>query len=302
MPEPVSKIKAHVKAAWEMTTVAFRQWWNDDAFRLASSLAFYTVFSLAPILLVSVGLASLIFNQEEAKHQVIQQIGMMTGNQGEIVARQVLNNLDEIGGSVRAIIVGIAALLLGSTAVFVNLQSALNTIWKVQPAPDAGMIKGFIRDRLRSFGIVLSVGFLLLVSMVFSALVSGIEQIASQQFEALSWIWQFSSFAISFVMATLLFAMVYKYLPDVKIRWRDVLVGAMITAGFFSIGKSLIGMYLGRRAIGSAYGAAGSFVVLLIWIYYSALICFLGAEFTQVYARNYGKRIQPEDHAVRTED
>ena len=295
----LAKVRFFLKRAWELTRLTFRQWWDDDAFRLASSLAFYTIFSLAPILLISVGLTSIIFSEQEAKNQVIKQIEMMTGGEGAVVARQVLNNLGEIGGSAKAIVFGIVAVLIGSTAVFVNLQSALNYIWKVKPAPERSMWKGFIRDRLRSFGIVLAVGFLLLVSMGFSAMLNGMQEFVTQRMDAFPWIWQFSNTVISFVITALLFAMIYKYLPDVRIVWQDVVIGALITAGLFSTGKFFIGLYLGRMAIGSTYGAAGSFVVLLIWIYYSALISFFGAEFTQVYARRYGTRIQPESHAVR---
>jgi membrane protein len=294
-----SKLKLGIRNGWEITCLALKQWWDDDSFQLASSLAFYTIFSLAPILLITVGFASFIFSEEEAKKQVVQQIELMTGGEGANVFRQVLDNLGEIGGSARAIIVGIITVLIGSTAVFANLQSALNHIWRVEPAPGSTVWKGFIRNRVRSFGIVLAVGFLLLVSMGFSALVSGMQQFVTQRMESFSWVWQFSDTVISFMVASLLFAMIYKYLPDVQIKWGDVLIGAVITAALFSIGKSLIGSYLGKTAFGSTYGAAGSFAVLLIWIYYSALISFLGAEFTQVYARRYGARIRPEAHAKR---
>jgi len=295
----LSKLFSGIKMGWELMPIALRQWWNDDAFRLASSLAFYTVFSLAPILLITVGLASIIFSEQEAKRLVIEQIELMAGSEGASVAGQVLANLSEIGRSARAVFVGITTVLIGSTAVFINLQSALNTIWRVKPAPAGSKWRGFIRARLRSFGIVLAVGFLLLVSMGFSALVSGMQEIMVQRANEFSWLWQLSNTVISFIISAALFAMIYKYLPDVRIGWSDVIIGAAITAGMFSVGKFLIGLYLGRTAIGSTYGAAGSFVVLLVWIYYSALICFLGAEITQVYARRYGSRIRPEPHAVR---
>lgn len=294
-----SKLKTGIKSGWELTWLTLQHWWEDDAFRLASSLAFYTIFSLAPILLITVSLASFIFSEQEAKKQVVQQIELMTGGEGANVVRQVLNNLGRIGGSTKAIVVGVITVLIGSTAVFVNLQSALDYIWKVKPSPERSKLKGFIRDRLRSFGIVLAVGFLLLVSMGFSALVSGMQAVISQRMGEFNGIWQFLNTVISFFLTSLLFAMIYKYLPDVRIRWKDVAIGAVITATLFSAGKYLIGLYLGRTAIGSTYGAAGSFVILLIWIYYSALISFLGAEFTQVYARRYGTRIRPEPHAVR---
>lgn len=294
-----SKLPSLLKSLWGLAAAASKEWWKDDAFRLASSLAFYTIFSLAPVLLISVGLASIVFSEEEAKRKVIQQLELMTGGEGAGVARQVLENLENIGGNIKAIIVGIVTVLIGSTAVFANLQSALNYIWKVKPAPEASMWKGVIRDRFRSFGIVLAVGFVLLVSMGFSALISGLQEEMARRAIEISWIWKYAYSALSFGLTAMLFAMIYKYLPDVQIEWRDVFVGAAITSALFSAGKYLIGLYLGRSAFGSTYGAAGSFVVLLIWIYYSALISFFGAEFTRVYAQRYGSRIKPETHAVR---
>jgi membrane protein len=298
LTSPVSTTTSFLAKVWELIAATFQEWWNDDAFRLASSLAFYTIFSLAPILLISVALAEIVFEEQEARRQVVQQIDTLLGSAGAEVVRQVLDKVPEMGGSLKAIVIGAAAVLIGSTAVFANLQSALNDVWKVEPAPDSKMVKGFIRVRLRSFGLVLTLGFLLLVSMLFNALVSGLQESASHWNADLSLFWQFVSNFTLFAITTLLFAMIYKYLPDVRIRWRDVLMGAAITSGLFSVGRHLIGLYLGRMAIGSAYGAAGSFVILLIWVYYSALISFFGAEFTQVYARKYGTRIRPEEHAV----
>jgi membrane protein len=297
---PSNKPSSGMQTIREKATLACRNWWGDNPFRLASSLAFYTVFSLAPILLITVGLASVIFSEEEAKRQVVRQVAMMTGSAGASVARQVLNNIGEIGKNPKAIFVGISALLVGSTAVFINLQAALNDIWKVKPSPERNRWKGLILDRIRSFGIVLAVGFLLLVSMVFSALITGMEEYLMTRAQGLSWVWKLSNTSISYIVTTLLFAMIYKYLPDVRIGWGAVMAGAAITAALFSVGKLVIGLYIGRTAIGSAYGAAGSFVVLLVWIYYSALICFLGAEITRVYVLASGTRIRPEPHAVRS--
>lgn len=277
----------------------FQEWWQDDPFRLASSVAFYTIFSLAPILTISVALASLVFSQEHARAQIEQQIEMLTGGEGAAVVRQALEGAARIGGNPAAIAGALIAILVGSTAVFVNLQSALNQIWDVTAAPGRSMWKGLIRDRLRSFGIVLAFGFLLMVSMVVSALISGAQQILAERVEGIAWLWRLMDSLVSFGILSLLFAAIYRYLPDVQIAWRDVFVGALITAALFTLGKYLIGLYLGQVAIGSTYGAAGSFVVFLIWIYYSILISFLGAEFTQVYSRQYGSRFQPQPHAVK---
>ncbi|PKN28938.1 MAG: hypothetical protein CVU64_10695 [Deltaproteobacteria bacterium HGW-Deltaproteobacteria-21] len=287
------------KTVWDLLRLTFKDWWNDDSFRLASSVAFYTIFSLAPILTISVGLAGLVFSQEHAREQIVLQIETLSGSQGASAVRQVLKGAADIGGNPLAIAGAVLAIVVGSTAVFASLQSALNDIWDVKAAPRRSMWKGLIRDRMRSFGIVLTVGFLLIVSMVVSALLTGAQELMSQRIEGIGWVWRLLESTISFGIVSLLFAAIYKYLPDVQISWGDVAVGALITAALFTMGKYMIGLYLGQVAIGSTYGAAGSFVVLLIWVYYSVLISFLGAEFTQVYARRYGSRIRPQPHAVR---
>ncbi|RJQ71916.1 MAG: YihY/virulence factor BrkB family protein [Desulfobacteraceae bacterium] len=291
-----------LKTLWKITSATFTAWWNDDVFRLAAAIAFYTIFSLAPTLLISVGIASLVFSEEHAKHQIIEEIEKLTGAEGGKVAEQVFNNMIDIRQSPKAILYGLLAVVIGSTAVFANLQAALNQIWHVQPKSDRSVLKDLLRVRLRSFCIVLAVGFLLLVSMVVSAVINGFQALLAERLEGVSWVWRLLNLSMSFAIITLLFAMIYKYLPDVKISWSDVMMGAVITSILFSIGKFLIGFYLGHVAFGSAYGAAGSFVVLLIWIYYSTLICFFGAEFTQVYASSIGVRIRPQDHAEKTQE
>lgn len=190
-------------------------------------------------------------------------------------------------------------LLIGASGVFAQLQQALNIVWNVQAKPNKG-IGEFIRKRLLSFGMVLVIGFLLLVSLILSAILSGIGKLEINLFSGLTPIWQLLNFAISFGFISLLFALIYKYLPDVKTRWKDVWVGATITALLFTLGKFLIGIYLGRGSLGSAYGAAGSLIIFLAWVFYSAQILLFGAEFTQVYARKYGRTIRPDSHAELT--
>lgn len=293
------KVRQAVKSISELFRDTSLEWWNDNTFRLAASLAFYTIFSLAPILLIAVGLVSLIFSHERASNEVVRQVQALAGFQGAAAARQVLGSVKHIGGNPLAILIGFATLFVGSTAVFAELQAALNLIWDVAANPSRSKIKGLIRDRLLSFAIVLAVGFLLLVSLLLSAAISALHNYLAGKMPEASNIWQMLNMATSFGLTALLFAMIYKYLPDVKVTWRDIWVGALVTALLFTGGKFLIGMYLGRMAGGNLYGAAGSFVVLLIWVYYSALICFFGAEFTQVYARRYGSKIQPQEHAIR---
>jgi len=288
-----------LKTTWTIIASTFKAWWEDDVFQYSASIAFYTIFSLAPILLISVSIAGLVFSEEQAKRQIVQEIENLTGTEGATVADQVFNNMADLRQSPRALIFGLFAIVIGSTAVFANLQAFLNRIWQVQPKSDRSAWKDVLRVRLRSFGIVIAVGFLLLVSMVIGALLNGMQTILSDRLGGIPIVWRILNLLISFGIATLLFAMIYRYLPDVRIAWADVLTGAVITSLLFSVGKFLIGFYLGKVAMGSAYGAAGSFVILLIWIYYSALICFFGAEFTHVYARTFGSRIRPEDHAER---
>ena len=291
--------RIQLRTVWELVRAAFSEWWEDNTFRLAASLAFYTIFSLAPILLIAVEIAAIVLSREQAQQQIVRQIEDLVGSEGGKAIQEVLRGAGRIGGNLKAVALGLAAILVGSTAVFAELQSALNQIWDVRADPRRNVIKGLLRTRLRSFALALAVGFLLLVSLALSALLTAVQEFLADQMPGLPWMWQVGNFLVSFVVVAVLFAMIYKYLPDVQITWRDVIIGAVVTAVLFSLGKWLIGLYLGRVAFASTYGAAGSFVVLLIWIYYSALISFLGAEFTQVYARRFGSRIRPEPHAIR---
>ena len=274
-------------------------WWNDNTFRLAASLAFYTVFSLAPIILIATAVAAMIVGEEVAHRTLINEIDGLVGESGARAVSDVLKSADATERSVLATLLGVAGLIIGSTAAFIELQAALNEIWDVRAAPvGSRMIRKLLVDRLVSFSLVVGVGFLLLVSLVISAILAGAEE-ALNIWLPMAWVWRAANIVVSFLVVTFIFMAIYKILPDVKITWRDVLVGAAVTALLFSVGKYLIGLYLGEMSVGSVYGAAGSFVVLLIWIYYSALICFFGAEFTQVYARRYGSQIHPNSQAVR---
>jgi membrane protein len=279
--------------------MTFIEWWNDNTFRFAASLAFYTIFSLAPVLLIATGVASLFLARDVANRRVLAEIQKLIGDQGVEGLRQVLRSSEGFGDSTLAIIVGVATFALGATAVFAELQAALNTIWDVQADPDRGFLLRLIAQRLRSFAIALGVGFLLLVSLIISAALSGLQSWLSEWGPGVPWVWQAANIVASMFVITLLFAMIYRYLPDVEIAWGDVWIGAAVTAALFTAGKYVIGVYLGQTAVASAFGAAGSFAVLLIWVYYSALISFLGAEFTQVYARRHGTGIRPLKHAER---
>ncbi len=286
-----------LREGWMLLKNTAIEWWNDNTFRLAASLAFYTIFSVAPVLLIAVGAASLFFARETAVNRVVEEIRRLVGEQGAGAIRQVLESSAGLGKGAWAITVGIVTLFLGASVVFAELQSALNQIWGVKSEVRRGLILDLVLDRLRSFSIALGVGFLLLVSLVLSAALSALQDYLTNWMPSLPWLWQAGNIVISFFVVAILFAMIYKFLPDVQIEWRDVWIGAVVTSFLFNGGKYLISIYLGHAAIGSAFGAAGSFAVLLVWIYYSALISFFGAEFTQVYARRHGRRIEPEEHA-----
>ncbi len=283
--------------AWALLKNSAVEWWNDNTFRLAASLAFYTIFSVAPVLLIAVGTASLFFAREQAVNSVVSELQRLVGPQGADAIRTVLESSAGIGKGAWAITIGVITLILGASVVFAELQSALNVIWDVKVEVRRGFVLDYVLDRLRSFSIAAGVGFLLLVSLVLSAALTALQDYMTSWMPSLPWVWQAANIGVSFLIVGLLFAMIYKFLPDVEIGWHDVWIGAFVTSFLFNGGKYLISLYLGHAAIGSAFGAAGSFAVLLVWIYYSALISFFGAEFTQVYARRHGRKIAPQRNA-----
>ena len=300
-PKPPATAASHGPVeAWHLLRITCREWWDDDPFRLAASLAFYTIFSIAPLLLIAVLAASFFFTQEVAARRIEDEMQNLIGNQGAQAVRQIIEASKGLGSSNWAIVVGIGTIIIGSTAVFGELQAALNKLWDVETKVRRGLVLRLIADRARSFALALGVGFLLLVSLVFSAVLNAVQAYLTGRLPGVPALWQAMNFISSLVIAALLFAMIYRFLPDVRLRWKDVGIGAAVTAILFSVGKSLIGLYLGRAAVAGVYGAAGSFVVLLFWIYYSSLIVFFGAEFTQVYARRHGSGIEPEEYAKRT--
>jgi membrane protein len=287
----------NVKSGFTLIKESFQEWQKDGALDLGAALAFYTIFSLAPLLLVALAVAGLLWDRGQIQGQLIAQIQGLMGPQGAQAVQTMLANAGQHGSGVLATVIGVVTILFGATGVFVQLQNALNRVWNVEAKPGLG-IWSFVKTRLISFGMVLGVGFLLLVSLVVSTAVSAVGKWATGLLPGSETLMQVLTFAVSFALITFLFALMYKYLPDVEIGWRDVWVGAVVTALLFTLGKFLIGLYLGKSSIASTYGAAGSLVVVLLWIYYSSQILFLGAEFTQVYATHYGAQIKPSKHAV----
>lgn len=265
------------------------QWFNANAQRLGASLAFYTIFSMAPLLVVVVGIAGMVFGREAAEGQIVWQIRDLVGEQGAEVAAAMLGRIDQPAAGALATAVGFVVLLFGASAVFAELRSSLNAVWGVPAPPGAGLVV-MVKDRFFSFAMVVAIGFLLLVSLVVNAALAAVGRVAATMLPMPEAALQAANTAVSLVAITGLFALLYKVVPDARIAWRDVLTGAFVTAALFSAGKLLIGLYLGKASIGSAYGAAGSVVVLLMWVYYSAQIFFLGAVFTRLYAERHGSR------------
>ena len=287
-----------LKKYWSMLKNTFSEWSEDKASRLAAALAYYTIFSMAPLLIIVVAVAGIFFQRSTVQQAMLSQIQSFIGPNGAKFLQGVMQNASFSGGSTLATIIGVVTLLIGATTVFAQLQESMNVIWEVQLKPNQGILH-MIQKRLLSFALVLVIGFLLVVFLVASAVIASLSTFFSGVLPGSGWIWQAVDFVISFGVITLLFGAIYKVLPDVKIGWEDVWVGAAVTALLFTIGKFLIGLYLGHSSVTSVYGAAGSLVVILIWVYYSAQILFLGAEFTQVFAKRYGKEIEPDDDAMQ---
>jgi membrane protein len=279
----------------------YGDWSEDKASRLAAALAYYTAFSIAPLLLISITVAGLVFGREAAQGQIFAQLNGLLGSDGASVIQTGIANSDKAGTGTLSAIIGIVTLIWSASSLFGQLQDALNTIWEVQPDPNAGLV-ATVKRRFLSMTMVLGIAFVLLVSLVLSAGLSAVGGLFGNILPGGNVIWQSLNFVLSFVIITGLFAAIYKVLPDATIDWGDVWIGAAATALLFTIGKLLIGLYLGHASVGSTFGAAGSLLVFLVWVCYSAQILFFGAELTQVYARRYGSRIVPSEGAVALTD
>jgi membrane protein len=275
----------------------FQEFGEDKVTRLAAALAYYTIFSLTPLLILSLAVAGVVFDRGVARAQLLSQVRGLMGETGAELIGGMLENASQPEAGGIAAIVSVVTLVIGASAVFGQLQDALNTIWGVMPRP--GLNIGYIiRQRVLSFTLVLGIGFLLLVSLIASTLISAAQSVVFGNPDEANLLIQLLNNVIAVAVIALMFAVLFKYLPDVNISWHDVWVGAIVTSVLFNVGKYLIGLYLGNSSAASVYGAAGSLVVLLLWIYYSGLILFFGAEFTQVYATRYGSHIEPTEAAI----
>ncbi len=292
---PIMKTN-YLQEAWFLTRDAVQAWIQDFAPSMGAALAYYTIFSLAPMLIIVIAIAGFFFGQTTAQGEIVMQLRDMVGDTGAAAVEGLLKSASEPGKGIVAATLGTLTLMIGATAVFGELQSALNRIWKVPAETKGGGLWKFLRTRLLSFGMVMGLGFMLLISLILSAALAALGQWWGNVLGGWTIVLQVLNLAVSFAVITGLFAMIYKFMPSAYIPWRDVWVGAVVTALLFTVGKFLIGLYLGKTNMASGFGAAGSLVVLLAWIYYSAQIFLLGAEFTWVYAQRHGSQVKSAEN------
>lgn len=289
------------KPVWQLLKTTAQSWSEDNATRLAAALAYYTVLSLAPLLMLAVSIAGLVFGDDAARGHISSQLSSLVGPEAGKGIETVLSHADKPAEGAWGSILGGLVLLFGASGVFGELQAAMNTVWKVEPKPGRG-VWGLLQHRFFSFTMVMGVAFLLLVSLVLSTVLSAVGAFFSEVLPGGELLWQILNAAISMAIISFLFALLFKVVPDIEVGWRDVWLGAVCTALLFTVGKFLLGLYLGRASVASPYGAAGSLIVLVIWVYYAAQILFLGSEFTRVYAQWRGARIVPSDGSVAKPD
>lgn len=290
-------MKKKVGELWTILKDSFNGFISDNAMRLSASLSYYTLFSLAPMLLIIISLGGIFFGREAVQGQVYGQINGLIGSDAAKQIQEIIKNAQTSGQSVWAAVVGVVTLLIGATGTFAEIQDAINVIWGLKPKPKNGITK-YLMTRFLSFSLIISLGFLLLVSLVVNAVLNTFSQKAELLFsDATIYIfWVINLFVVWAVIA-LLFTVIFKVLPDGKIKWKDAFAGAAFTSLLFMIGKYAIGLYLGNSSVGTTFGAAGSVVIILLWVYYSALILYFGAEFTKSYTNFYGRSIQPNAYS-----
>lgn len=290
-----------LKKIWKVLIATFSAFINDNGLKLSASLAYYTVFSIAPLLILVVSVVSLVFGHDAFSNKVYPELVSFVGSDAAKQIQDIIIKLSLSGKSGVAVIAGAVTLVIGATSMFLEIQDSLNIIWRVKAKPKRGWVK-MLQNRFLSFSLIISLGFLLLVSLILNLLVLAISNRLEHFLPGLTvWIFNGINVALAFVVISTLFAIIFKFLPDAEIKWSDVRSGAIFTAILFMIGKYLIGLYIEFTAQGSAYGAAGSIIVILVWIYYTATILYIGAEFTQVYAEASGSVIQPAEYAVHVQ-
>lgn len=279
-----------LKRFYDLARKSIAAWIDDYAPSMGAAISYYTIFSMAPLLIIVIAVAGFIWGREAVEGQLFGQLSALVGQDGAAGIQTLVASADKPAAGIVATAISVGVLVFGSTTVFAELQSALDRIWQVPEAQKKSGIWATIRSRLLSFGLILCLAFLLMVTLVISAAVSALGNWAHGLFPGWEFVLQAVNICVSLAITTLLFALIYKMMPQATIAWRDVWVGAGVTAGLFEIGKFLIGLYLGKSSITSSFAAAGSLVIVLIWVYYAAQVFLLGAEFTWVYANEHGSR------------
>jgi membrane protein len=289
------------KNNWKILKDTFAGFSDDKALKLSASLSYYTVFSLGPLLLLLISLVGFFLGKEAIQGELFSEINGLVGNQAAAQIQDMIKNLELSGKTTTAAIIGIVTLIIGATSVFGEIQDSINIIWRVKAKPKRGWLK-LIKDRLLSSSLIVGLGFLLIVSLVLNGALQALNDMLRDYFPDVTVIiFNILNIIISFGVITLLFGVIFKVLPDVKIHWKDVRVGAFFTACLFMLGRFLIGLYIETAGTASTYGAAGSLIIILVWVYYTAAILYFGAEFTRVYADFIGRKIEPADYAVYVE-
>jgi membrane protein len=286
-----------------------RKWWlvlrqagseflTDNGMKLSASLSYYTIFSLGPVLILLISFAGILFGKDAVKGKLFYQINGLVGNSAALQIQQIIQNIEQSQYTTSGAILGIVILIIGATGVFAEIQDSINYIWALKAKPKKGWLKLLV-NRLLSFSLIVSFGFIMMVSLAIHAVMDLLYDRLARLFkDTIVLIFQAINYVILFAVITTLFAIIFKVLPDGKIRWKDAYVGAVFTAVLFMVGKFLIGFYLGQSSIGDTFGAAASIIIILVWVYYSSIILFFGAEFTKVYTLDYGQGIKPDETAV----
>lgn len=293
--------KEYLKHIWKVLVATFSAFGSDNGLKLSASLAYYTVFSLAPLLILIISLAGLVFGHDAATNRLYPEIKHYVGASAALQIQDTLKNLELSGKTGVAVIIGTLTLLIGASSIFLEIQDSLNMIWRVKAKPKKGWVK-MLQNRFLSFSLIVSLGFLLMASLVINFLMDALKTQITKFLPSITKLLIGGiNLGITLVVISVLFGIIFKFLPDVKIKWKDVRSGAFFTAILFMLGQYIISLYIQYTAQGSAYGAAGSLIVILVWIYYTAAILYIGAEFTQVYAEAIGSHIEPADYAVHVQ-
>lgn len=294
--------KITFKGIWEVLKNSFTGFSDHKVTKLSGSLAYYTVFSMAPLLVVIISLCAIFLGQEAAQGEIYEQLAGFMGKETALQLQEIVEKAAIGDKGTMAFIIGAVILLIGATTVFADIQDSINSIWGLKPKPKRGWLK-LLQNRFLSFSVIISLGFLLLVSLAITAILDGFSSRLQARFPNISVaLFYILNQVVTLTVVSMIFGVIFKVLPDAVIKWRDVIYGSVVTALLFMLGKSAISIYIGQSDVGSTYGAAGSLVILLLWTYYSSIILYFGAEFTKAYAVAYGSKIQPSPYAVTTKE